>query len=283
MTFRLPELEDDGLITPEVGAWGEEKYRLVGLYAEMFSKSMKGKWGSRVYLDLFAGAGRARIKDTKRILPASPLLALSVVNKFDKYIFCELDGEKIQALETRVKREFPAVDAIFVPGDTNQNIGEIMKKIPQHYAGHNVLCFCFVDPYMVAHLDFETIRRLSQRFVDFLVLIPSGMDAGRNVAKYQSGEASKNLDRFLGTDAWRGEWASAEARGENFEWFVRDQFGRQMAKLNYIYEGTEDMKAIRRHQNNMLLYRLAFFSRNDRGKSFWAQACKYSNDQRTLF
>lgn len=28
---------DDGLITPEVGAWGKEKYRLVRLYADMFA------------------------------------------------------------------------------------------------------------------------------------------------------------------------------------------------------------------------------------------------------
>jgi hypothetical protein len=81
MTFKLPELEDDGLSTPDISEWGEEKYRLVGYYATLFANSMKGKWGSRVYIDLFSGAGRARIKDTNRILPASPLLALDVKKK----------------------------------------------------------------------------------------------------------------------------------------------------------------------------------------------------------
>jgi three-Cys-motif partner protein len=108
MTSRLPELEDDGLLTPEVGEWAEEKYRLVGLYDELFPKSMKGKWGSRVYLDLFSGAGRARLKGTKRIVPASPLLALSVSDKFDRYIFCEMESEKLSALnregEARLSR-----------------------------------------------------------------------------------------------------------------------------------------------------------------------------------
>ncbi len=53
MTSRLLELEDDGLMTPEVGDYAEEKYRLIGLYAELFAKAMKGKWDSRVYIDLY--------------------------------------------------------------------------------------------------------------------------------------------------------------------------------------------------------------------------------------
>jgi three-Cys-motif partner protein len=282
MPFQLPILEDDGLITPEVGEWGEDKYRLVGLYAEMFTKSMKGKWGSLVYLDLFAGAGRARLKESKRIVAASPLIALNVTNQFNKYIFCELETDKIEALKARVKREYPEADAIYLQGDTNANIDEIMKRIPKQYPDFRVLCFCFVDPYKMGHLNFETIRKLAERRVDFLVLIPSSMDANRNVSKYTK-EENKKLDSFLGTDKWRAEWSEAEASKESFEWFIRDQFGQQMAKLNYIYEGAEDMRAVRRYQNNMLLYRLAFFSQDRLGSKFWEQACKYSEDQRKLF
>lgn len=98
MTDKLIELTDDGLITPEIGAWGEDKYRLVSIYATMFATSMKDKWDCRVYIDLFAGAGRARIKNTKRIIPASPMLALDIKDKFDTYIFCEEDPEKFRAL-----------------------------------------------------------------------------------------------------------------------------------------------------------------------------------------
>ena len=86
---------DDGLTTPEIGAWGEQKYRLVSLYAQMFSRSMKGKWDCRVYIDLFAGPGRSRIEGTSRIVAASPIAALAAEPKFDKYIFCESDRDKI--------------------------------------------------------------------------------------------------------------------------------------------------------------------------------------------
>ena len=75
---RLPDLEDDGLPTPDVGEWGEEKYQLVRCYADIFSRAMRGKWSSLHYVDFFAGAGRARLAGTRRIVAASPLLVLDV-------------------------------------------------------------------------------------------------------------------------------------------------------------------------------------------------------------
>jgi three-Cys-motif partner protein len=132
------------------------------------------------------------------------------------------------------------------------------------------------------HLDFETIRRMSDRLVDFLVLIPSGMDANRNVSKYSKDDNQK-VARFLGIEDWRAAWAVAESQGENFERFVRDQFGRQMAKLAYKYSGPEEMRPVRLPEKNVLLYRLAFFSRSDLGKKLWEQVRKYSDDQRSLF
>src|SRR6476646_2771621 len=90
--------EDDGLICPEIGAWSEDKYRLIALYDELFSKGMKGKWDARVYLDLYSGAGVGRLKGMETRLMGSPLIALSVEYPFDKYIFCDNDPEKLDAL-----------------------------------------------------------------------------------------------------------------------------------------------------------------------------------------
>ena len=72
----LRRLADDGLLTPEVGVWCETKYRHLQNYAQMFATATKGKWGKRVYLDLFAGAGRVRVEGTDQILNGSPLIAL---------------------------------------------------------------------------------------------------------------------------------------------------------------------------------------------------------------
>ena len=82
-------VDDDGLYIPEVGNWSDEKYKLVGGYCEIFTSGMKNLWDSLVYIDLFAGAGYARIKGTNKIRMSSALIALSVNHKFSKYIFCE--------------------------------------------------------------------------------------------------------------------------------------------------------------------------------------------------
>ncbi|RJR18158.1 MAG: hypothetical protein C4581_06710 [Nitrospiraceae bacterium] len=47
-------IDDDGLVTPEIGAWCEDKYRMVALYSSLFAKSMRNKWECLVYIDLFS-------------------------------------------------------------------------------------------------------------------------------------------------------------------------------------------------------------------------------------
>ena len=94
-------VDDDRLMTPEVGGWAETKYRLLALYDELFSTGMKNKWDQRVYLDLYAGAGYSRIQGTSKFLKASPMLALTVTHPFDKYIFCEGREDLLDALKAR--------------------------------------------------------------------------------------------------------------------------------------------------------------------------------------
>ena len=281
MLERLPILKDDGLITPEVGLWAEYKYRLVWNYAKMFAASMKAKWDARVYIDLYAGAGRSRLENTKTIVPASPLLAMAIPNKFDKYIFCENDKEKMQALKARVERDYTGSNVSFIGADVNKNIEEIISNIPRHYKGFKVLTFCFVDPFNVKNLNFQSIKILAEKYIDFLILIPSGMDANRNISYYIV-ESNTAVEDFTGASQWRDEWRLEGARWENFGLFFADLFGRQMRALNYFYEGLADMVYVRSTEKNLPLYHLAFFSRNELGKKFWKEAKKYSDDQLDL-
>jgi len=50
--------DEDGYL-PEVGPWAEVKYEHVQRFATMFSTGMRNKWRTRVYVDLFTGAGTA--------------------------------------------------------------------------------------------------------------------------------------------------------------------------------------------------------------------------------
>ena len=275
-------LEDDGLITPEIGSWGKQKYRLVTQYSQLFSKSMKNKWDSIVYIDLFSGAGRSKIRNTNRIIASSPILALKNEHKFDRYIFCEEDSEKCNALKCRIEREFSQIDTQVILGDSNECINDILAKLPTYSRNHKVLSFCFVDPFKVGNLKFKTIEKLSKLYVDFLVLIPSGMDANRNLKQYLRPN-NKIVENFLGNVHWRESWENLPYPKKTFEEFIVDQFNESMSGLRYINPGMENCCSIRSDDKNLLLYRLTLYSRNELGKKFWKEAKKYSNPQLQLF
>jgi len=139
---------------PKVGRWAEEKYKLLKCYIDIFSTGMKNKWPQRVYIDLFAGAGSAIIRDSNTIVDTSSVIALNVKNPFNKYIFCEKDNKNYTLLKKRVKRDFSQSNFKIINGDCNEVIDEIIGEIP---SDSNVLTFCFVDPFGL-HIKFDTIR-----------------------------------------------------------------------------------------------------------------------------
>src|SRR3989304_4651370 len=107
----------DGLKTHPAGPWAEQKYRYVGMYAEMFATGMKNRWSRRVYLDLFCGPGHVSIRRSKRVLLGSPLVALELPILFDAYIFADEDRESIDTLKHRVERTGQRDKCAFVCGD----------------------------------------------------------------------------------------------------------------------------------------------------------------------
>ncbi len=274
----LKQLDNDRLPILEIGAWGEEKYRHVQLYASLFLKSMRTKWDALVYLDLFAGSGRSQIRGTKRIVSASPLLILGIPEAFDKYIFCEGDKNSAEALETRCRRDFSDRKVKVICGNANASVENIIAEMPRPGKNRKVLGFCFLDPFHMQNLYFSTIEVLSKRFIDFLVLIPSSMDANRNEQHYMH-PRNKTLENFVGNPDWRTCWDNEKASGKSFEHFVVEEFGRSMQTLSYIDPGLKEAIMIRSDDKNLPLYRLALYSKHKLGPKFWKETKKYSNPQ----
>lgn len=269
-------VDEHGLLVAEVGEWGEEKYDLIRYYAKLFTTSMKKpKWDALVYMDLFSGPGRARFKSTGEIVDASPLIALSVKNLFDRYVFCDIKEGNITALQSRVERCFPGVDARFVVGDCNQRIGEVLAALPRPGKTNRVLSLCMVDPSRMAQLKFNTIRCLSQRFIDFLVLVPSYMDANRQPKVYEKPK-NRVVAEFVGNEDWRVKWAELSARlgKAAFGRFITNQFRESMENLGFRLGAR---RVVRRYENNMKLYELLGFSRADVGVTLW-QIAKRETD-----
>ena len=274
-------VDDDGLISPPVGSWAETKYRLLALYDELFSSGMKNRWDQRVYIDLYAGSGYSHVQGTSKFLKGSPLIALTVANPFDKYIFCEERADLSDALKARVQRIAPQAKVAYILGNCDTEIEKICQEVPKASPSNRVLSLCLVDPFDFG-LKFETLRGLSGFFIDFVVLLAVGMDANRNYDHYVDGDSTK-IDEALGNTEWRERWRAGGARRKNFRKFLASEFSLSMESLNYLKQPLDGMKLVRSVEKNLPLYYLALFSRHKTAYKFWGEVLKYSTDQPNLW
>jgi len=273
-------VNDDGLPTNDIGPWAEEKYQYVGMYAQLFSTGMKNKWPHRIYLDLFSGPGYSRVRETNRVVLGSPMIALSLPDRFDSYVFADENTESLDALRTRVSRLGLDVTPTYIPGDANARIGRVLDVISKT-PSKSTLSFCFLDPYKL-NIHFETVRRIAEgRSVDFLILLALYIDANRNVASYVA-KGNRTVDLFLGDPNWRQRWTSAEQNGDTIVEFLANEYSIKMSEIGYLPMGIGDMVKIRTHDKRLPLYFLAFFSRHHTGLRFWDEVRKYATDQLTL-
>lgn len=272
---------NDGLKLPNpVGSWSEKKYSLLGGYCEIFNAGIKNKFTNRVYIDLFAGAGYAPIKGKNKILKSSPLIALSIPTPFTKYIFCELDKEKLEALKIRAEREHPEKDIMFIQGDSNQTVDEVIKEVKK--LGSSTISFAFVDPFSL-NLNFSTIKKLSKLGrVDFLILLALMMNANRNLHNFIM-EQSKIIDQFIDKNNWREPFLLGETRKEDFIKFLADTYDTNMSDLGYQVRNEGLKPKVDADEFNLSLYYLAFYSKNPLGNKFFSEIEKYHIEQLKLF
>ncbi len=132
------------------------------------------------------------------------------------------------------------------------------------------------------NLHFATIKELATRFVDFLILIPSGYDATRNEARYLD-KSSETVARFTGDRDWRGKWQMAAREKKSFDVFICDTLGASMQGIDYRYDGIHYTHLVRLPGKKVRLYRLALFSRNKLGEKLWNESKKYGVQQTSLF
>lgn len=269
---------NDGLATPEIGIWGLKKYRLLGTYCDIFTRGMKNKWDKLVYVDLFAGAGHAKIKNDNRIVKTSSLIAMSIPFQFTDYILCDENPSNINALDIRIKNNFPNTKRTLIQGDSNKKIDHIIASIPKD---PKTLTFCFVDPFSLK-LEFNTIAKLANiARVDFLILLAFQMDARRNLIKYSKPE-NITIDKFVGDLQWRSEFPIDKQQGNIFKEFTKylgDKYDRNFLKLGYK---NPPKKQIIKTDKELGLYYLGFYSKHARGNEFFEKIERYKDFQLKL-
>ena len=148
--FNLPAPEDDGLYITEVGEWSKDKHFFLHKYINAFTTAMKNKpWSGIHYIDLFAGAGIERLKESQKLDWGSPLIAAQAENPFSSLHLCELDKMKFEALNNRVIRCHS--NAQILNGDANEEVSNIISEI-----SNRSLSLAFLDPFGL-HLVFLTL------------------------------------------------------------------------------------------------------------------------------
>jgi three-Cys-motif partner protein len=154
----------DGLPVQCVGIWATDKHHYLRQYIAA-TKGVRAKYlepqghGGAAFIDIFAGPGMVRVRDTGDIHPGSPLVALQHREApFSKLVFADQDAANVAALQARTASDTTRVKII--PGDSNANIDQIASDIPKY--GLNI---ALVDPFGLSALKFCTAPRCARSFV----------------------------------------------------------------------------------------------------------------------
>src|SRR5882762_595193 len=99
-----------------VGPWAKEKLEALGRYLDFYTKVLKNQPWRTIYVDAYAGAGRATLRAPAReaaplledppdaelveLINGSPRVALEIANPFTRNILIEPDPSRAVQLET---------------------------------------------------------------------------------------------------------------------------------------------------------------------------------------
>lgn len=270
--YKLPRPKDDGLVIPKVGEHSKYKHYFIERYIYAFTTSMKSKkWAGLHYIDLFAGAGIEKLKNSGELAWGSPLIAVQSPYPFTRVHLCEENEKKFSALKIRVNKLRPDSQILF--GDANEKIHDILREIPT-----GTLSLTFIDPYGL-HADLKTLKLLGQKRTDLIIFFPDHVDALRNWAAYYLKNPQSNLDRYLGSGIdWRTLLNNKlpRQRPELLRNMYVEQIKKQLGYTNFDFERIKTVKG-------RPIYYLIFCSHSATGAHLWHRiALNKPNGQRTF-
>jgi len=262
--------KDDALYIPVVGQQSKDKHFFLNNYIGIFTTSMRRKWKLH-YVDLFAGAGMEKLKDSGQINWGSPLIAANTRFPFQRLHLCEKNRRKFDALESRILEILP--DSQVLCGDANEKVHAIVGEIENEGS----LSLAFLDPYGL-DLAFETLRALATIRADLIIFFPDRLDVLRNWKQYYYDDRESKLDRHLGSDSnWRSVLDNAPPN-KRVEHLRSLYVQRLKEKLGYLHVEYERIPT-----HGRPLYYLVFCSRSELGARFWRDICRNKRDGQKTF
>ena len=241
-----------------VGKWAAEKLECLEKYLSAHTiilRKQSGRFQGYFYIDAFAGAGRARLRDKpqgaaeesqlilqisdfgesdeERIeyIDGSPKVALGIEYPFTNYIFIDNDAERISKLQELKDAYADSRNISIREGDSNVELRNLASGSNIDWQHHRAVVL--LDPFGM-QVPWSTIETLAKtRAMEVIVNFPVGMAIQRLLP--QSGEFGPNqramLTHYLGSPDWESVVyeESPDLFGETLISKV-DQSGHRLAK-----------------------------------------------------
>ncbi len=186
-------------------SWSIVKLLILGGWSYVYTTIIPHYFKEYWYVDLLAGSGTVRVKETGDIVLGSPFVAHFFARQpFTKYFLVELNRERYNALHARATRVIGPPDRVRVlPYDCNKYIPRLIRSVER---GTHFLAFVDNEGLDVY---WSTIECLLGADCDILINFPTtGVRRVLGAAREGDESQAEALTRFFGGDLWR------EAAGE---------------------------------------------------------------------
>jgi three-Cys-motif partner protein len=208
-----------------------------------------------VYLDVMAGPGLCKIRESGEEFPGSPFVAMD--HGFHEFIFIEGDPQLADALKQRVARHPKSSLVQVIPEDWVEVLNSGRLRFDP-----GMLVVAFVDPTGISQVPMGAMLQLTANpRIDLLVTIQHSLGITWNVPQYVRSDSEQTaLDAFLGSNDWRGwEWREAS----EFARLAIDAFSQRIQREGF--RGTRHVSV----PEGQPLYRFTLFSRHRLAETFW--------------
>lgn len=201
-----------------VGPWAEEKLKALEDYLRYYCNALSKQRLTLVYIDGFAGAPIAKIRqapatdsslgllseeDLKirdQFVLGSPIRALDIVAGFQRHYFFDLDERRVAALAA-LQAEYPDKRMISMVGDANVLVRKLVAQVGMN---RDVKGIAFLDPYG-PNLEWETVEALAKtKKFEVIINLPIHMALNRLLkTSERNPEWEALVDKCFGTEDWR--------------------------------------------------------------------------------
>lgn len=274
------------------GSWTERKLEALRDYLVQYQLIFKRNPGARklktIYVDAFAGTGGREAgeraadpglfgyddEEMRGYQEGSVRKALSIDNKFDRYIFIENKSKHAAALRKLIGTKFAALSkrCTIEEEDANAWLQEWCRA--QDWRGQRAVVF--LDPYGM-NVDWATIEAIARtKAIDLWVLFPFAIGANRMMPKDAPPDSlwAKRLTAIFGTEEWKsrfyGESRKADLFGDAQGSIVKiagmdDILAFFLERLRAIFSKIVERPLILENSRHTPMYALCFAAGNPRG------------------